>query len=433
MNPLFIGLIFTSVLLALIALRVPMATAMIAAATGGIIVLQGWDAALFQVGATPFAVTEYGLSVVPLFILMAEIAARSGLARELYAAGAAFVGHWPGGLAIATLLGCAGFATISGSSLATAATIGGVALKEMDRFRYDRRLASGTVAAGGTIGILIPPSILMVIYGVMTEQSIGKLFAAGFLPGLMLTGLFIITVLVWVSLRPKAAPRSSRVPFRHRLIALKEVWAVVLIFLVVIGGIYGGLFTPTEAAGIGAAATLLAAAARRKMTFAVFRDSLLASAATSAMVFLIVIGSSLFSSFLTVTGMTTALKSLVSGTGISPLTVLIIVLLVYAVLGCFMESLGMVLLTVPVFYPILIQVGYDPIWFGIILVMVVELGLVTPPVGLNVYVVKGVAPHIPLGQIFIGIVPFIAAFALGMVLLIIWPGIALWLPRVLGP
>lgn len=433
MNPLLIGLLFTCALLALIALRVPMAAAMIAAAAGGIATLQGWDAALFQIGATPFSSTEYGLSVVPLFILMAELAARSGLARELYAAGAAFVGHWRGGLAIATLLGCAGFATISGSSLATAATIGGVALKEMDRFHYDPRLASGTVAAGGTIGILIPPSILMVIYGVMTEQSIGKLFAAGFLPGLMLTALFIVTVVIWASLRPAAAPRSDRMPMRARLIALKEVWSVVLIFVVVIGGIYGGLFTPTEAAGIGASATLIVATVRRRMTRTIFKDSLMAAAATSAMVFLIVIGSSLFSSFLTVTGMTAALKSLVSGAGITPLTVLVIILLVYLVLGCFMESLGMVLLTVPVFYPILIQVGYDPIWFGIILVMVVELGLVTPPVGLNVYVVKGVAPHIPLGQIFIGIVPFLAAFVGGIVLLIIWPGIALWLPRLLNP
>lgn len=433
MNPLLVGLVFTGVLLALIALRVPMAVAMIAAAVGGIVMLQGWDAALFQVGAVPFSTTEYGLSVVPLFILMAEFAARSGLARELYAAAAAFVGHWRGGLAIATLLGCAGFATISGSSLATAATIGGVALKEMDRFRYDPRLASGTVASGGTIGILIPPSILMVIYGVMVEQSIGKLFAAGFLPGIMLTGLFIITVVIWTSLRPEAAPRSDRLPFRARLHPLKEVWSVLLIFVVVIGGIYGGLFTPTEAAGIGAVATLVVAVVRGKMTGAVFKDSLMAAAVTSSMVFLIVIGSSLFSSFLTVTGMTTALKNLVSGAGVPPLAVLIIILLVYVVLGCFMESLGMVLLTVPVFYPVLIQLGYDPIWFGIILVMVVELGLVTPPVGLNVYVVRGVAPHIGLGQIFAGIVPFLIAFVLGIVLLIIWPEIALWLPRLLYP
>jgi C4-dicarboxylate transporter DctM subunit len=433
MSPLVVGILFTGILLALIALRVPMAAAMIAAAVGGIIVLQGWDAALFQVGAVPFSATDYGLSVVPLFILMAEFAARSGLARELYAAAAAFVGHWRGGLAIATLLGCAGFATISGSSLATAATIGGVALKEMDRFRYDPRLASGTVASGGTIGILIPPSILMVIYGVMTEQSIGKLFAAGFVPGLILTALYIVTVVVWTSLRPAAAPRSERLPLGARFRALKQVWSVLLIFVIVIGGIYGGLFTPTEAAGIGATATLAVAAARRRMSLAVFKDSLMSAAATSAMVFLIVIGSSLFSSFLTVTGITEALKSLVGGAGIPPLAVLLAILLVYVVLGCFMESLGMVLLTVPVFYPILIGVGYDPIWFGIVLVMVVELGLVTPPVGLNVYVVRGVAPHISLGQIFAGIVPFLFAFAAGIALLIAWPNVALWLPRLLYP
>jgi len=431
MPPLLVGFLFTAALLALIALRVPMAVAMIAAAAGGIVVIQGWDAALFQIGATPFSVTEYGLSVVPLFILMAEFASRSGLARELYAAAAAFVGHLRGGLAIATLMGCAGFATISGSSLATAATIGGVALKEMDRFGYDPRLAAGAVASGGTIGILIPPSILLVIYGVMTEQSIGKLFAAGFLPGLMLTALFIVTVLIWTSLRPGAAPRSARQPSAARFLALREVWAVVLIFAVVIGGIYGGLFAPTEAAGIGAAGTLVVALLRRRMTWRIFVDSLMAAAVTSSMVFLIVIGSSVFSSFLTVTGMTTALKDVVTSSGVSPLAVLLIILAVYLLLGCFMESLGMVLLTVPVFYPIVVQLGFDPIWFGILLVMVVELGLVTPPVGLNVYVVRGVAPHIALGQIFVGVAPFLLAFLVGIALLIIWPKIALWLPNLL--
>jgi C4-dicarboxylate transporter, DctM subunit len=431
LSSIAIGVGFTLLMLALIALRVPLAIAMVTAAGGGLVVLQGWDAALFQVGANPFAATEYGLSVIPLFILMAEFAARSGIARELYATAAAVTAHWRGGLAISTLLGCAGFATVSGSSLATAATIGGVALREMDRYKYDTRLASGTVAAGGTIGILIPPSLTMVIYGVMTEQSIGKLFMAGIVPGLMLTGLFILTVVVWVRLRPEAAPRAEALPWRERLLALRGVWAALLIFALVIGGIYTGIFAPTEAAGVGAFATLLVSWIRKRMPFPVFVDSLKATAATSGMVFLIIIGSSVFSSFLAITGLTQALTRVVSGGGISPLSVLLLILLAYAILGCLMDSLGMILLTVPVFFPVIVAVGYDAIWFGIILVMMIELGLITPPVGMNAFVVKGVAPHIPLGQIFIGTVPFIAAFVAGVALIIIWPDIALWLPGLL--
>jgi tripartite ATP-independent transporter DctM subunit len=362
---------------------------------------------------------------------MAEFAARSGIGRELYGAAAALVGHWRGGLAVATLIGCACFATISGSSLATAATIGGVALKEMDRYKYAPGLAAGTVAAGGTIGILIPPSILMVIYCVMTEQSIGKMFAAGFLPGLLLTGLFIATILLWVSVKPDAAPHSARLSGAETVKALAGVWPVIIIFLVVLGGIYSGLFTPTEAAGIGAFATLIVALLRRRMGRQVFLDSLMATAVTSSMVFLIVIGSTLFSTFLTVTGITEALKNVVSTSSISPLMILLMIIFLYVILGCFMDSLGMVLLTVPVFFPVIVQAGFDPIWFGIILVIVVEVGLITPPVGLNVYIVKGVAPHIPLGTIFAGIVPFLVPFAVLIALLIVWPDIALWLPRAL--
>src|SRR5258706_4085393 len=274
--------------------------------------------------------------------------------------------QWRGALAFSTLLGCAAFAPVSGSALATAATIGGVALKEMDRYKYDPRLAAGTVAAGGTIGILIPPSLTMVIYGVMTERSIGKLFMAGIVPGLMVTGLFIATVVVWVRLRPEMAPRAEPLPWRERLLALRGVWEALLLFALVIGGIYTGVFAPTEAAGIGAFATLVLSWMRKRMPFPVLVESLKATAATSGMVFLIIIGSSVFSTFLAITGLTQALTGMVSGGRGSPLAVLLLILLAYSILGCLMDSLGMILLTVPVFFPVVVAAGYDPGWFGTI-------------------------------------------------------------------
>ena len=430
MTPLTTGVVCSVLLLALMLVRVPLAIAMIFCAGMGIVLVQGWPATMFQLGVAPYA-ADYGLSVVPLFILMAEFASRTKLARELYIAGAAFVGHWRGGLAIATLLGCAGFATISGSSLATTATVGGVALKEMETMRYRPALAAGAVASGGTLGILIPPSVLMVIYCVLTEQSIGRLFAAGIVPGLLLTALFAVAVIAWTFVRPHDAPRSVRQPIAARLAALAAVWPVAILFVGVIGGIYSGLFTATEAAGVGAFGAALIAWLLGRMSREVFIESVKSAAVTSAMVFLIVIGSSLFSTFLSVAGITQALQSLVETSQLPPLGVLLVIIAIYIVLGCLMESLGMILLTVPVFYPVLMQLGYDPIWFGVILVIMVELGLVTPPVGMNLFIVRSVAPTIPMSQIILGIIPFLGSIALLVALLIAFPGIALWLPGLL--
>ncbi len=431
MTPLFVGIVFSALMLTLMLLRVPVAIAMILSAAGGIVTLQGWQAAMFQNGAAPFAATDYGLSVIPLFILMAEFTSRTGLSRELFAAAAALVGRRRGGLAIATLLGCAGFATISGSSMATAATVGGVALKEMEALRYRPALAAGAVAAGGTLGILIPPSVVLVIYGVMTEQSIGRLFAAGILPGILLTALFAFTVAVWATLRPQDAPRSPAIGARATLAALVAVWPVAFLFVFVIGGIYAGLFTATEAAGVGAFGALVIAWLLGRMSLAVLLESVKAATVTSSMVFLIVIGSSVFSTFLSVTGITQALQRAVEASDLAPIAVLGIVLLVYVVLGCLIESLGMILLTVPIFFPLLTQLGYDPIWFGIILVLMVELGMITPPVGMNLFVVRVVAPSLPMAQVIAGVMPFLAAFAACIALLVAFPQIALWLPDAL--
>ncbi len=428
MSPLAIGLAFTGLLLLLILLRLPVAIAMLAAAIGGIVAIQGWTAAAFQLGAVPYGATAYGLSVIPLFVLMGALAARTGLARDLYDAGNAVVGQVRGGLAMGTLVGCAGFSTICGSSLATAATMGGVSLSEMARHGYDRSLSAGAVAAGGTVGILIPPSVILVIYAIMTEQSVSQLFAAGVVPGIVLTGLFVATVAVWVRLRPDRAPPAQPVPLSQRFAALRGVWPLIVLLAVVIGGIYTGLFTPTESAGIGAFGTGVIGALRRKLNRQLLMRALVESAVTSAMIFLIIFGSSLFSTFLTVTGLTQALRGLTADSGLPPLAVLILMLGILVVLGCFMDSLGIILLTVPVFFPVVVDLGYDPVWYGILLVMVVEMGLITPPVGMNVFVVRGVAPDIPIGCVFAGVLPFLFAFVIAIASLIAAPGLALWLP-----
>ena len=431
MTPLTIGLIFTVVLLALILLRVPVAIAMLATAIAGIAAIQGWSAAAFQLGAVPHGATPYGLSVLPLFVLMGSIAARTGLARELYDAAQALVGHWRGGLAKATLLGCAGFSTICGSSLATAATMGGVSLREMKRLGYDSSLAAGAVAAGGTVGILIPPSVILVIYAILTEQSVGALFAAGLIPGLMLTALFVTTVTLWARLYPHLAPVVPARDWRQRAAALRGIWPMVLLVAAVIGGIYSGWFSPTESGAIGAFGAAVIGVVRGRLRGSQAIECLRETAVTSAMIFLIIFGSSLFSTFLAVTGITQALRTSVSGSGLPPIAVLLLVLTVLVALGCFMDSLGIILLSVPVFYPVIVDLGFDPIWFGVMLVMVVEMGLITPPVGMNVFIVHGVAPDIPLMQIFAGILPFLATFVVGIAVMIAVPDIALWLPRLL--
>ncbi|HET6519645.1 MAG TPA: TRAP transporter large permease, partial [Geminicoccaceae bacterium] len=384
-------------LIALLALRVPVAVAMGVVGAVGFGLLNGWDAAGFVLGVVPLeAVMPYGLSVVPLFVLMGAFAARAGLSASLYRGVNAFLGHYRGGLALATIGACAAFGAICGSSLATAATMARVALPEMRRYGYRDSLAAGAVAAGGTLGVLIPPSVILVIYALVTEQSIGALFAAALLPGLLGTVLYMAAVAVRLRLDPSAGPAGRRFGGRERLRAVAETWPVFLLFALVIGGIYLGWFSPTEAAAVGAAGALLLAWLRGGMTRGEAWAAVLETARTTAMIFLILVGAALFNDFLETAGLPAALAGAVAGSGLPRYAVLVLLMLCYLVLGCFMDSLSMMLLTLPVVFPLVTSLGFDPVWFGILLVTVVEIGLITPPVGLNLFVIQSVDPELRL-------------------------------------
>jgi tripartite ATP-independent transporter DctM subunit len=417
-------------LLALLFLRMPIGIAMSLVGAVGLAVLNSADAALVALGSYPYSYSAvHSLSVIPLFVLMGNFAVVSGMSSDLYAAAYTWVGHRRGGLASATILGCAGFAALSGSSVASAITMGRVALPEMRRYAYDERLATGTVAAGGTLGILIPPSTILVVYALLTEQSIGRLFLAGFLPGLLLTLLFVVTIAVVTRFRPQFGPPGALASMVERVSALKRAGALVTVVVVTIGGIYAGVFTVTEAAAVGAGLTLAHAIWRRRLTRATLSDALLQTVRTTAMVFLILIGAHIFSPFLAITRIPTDLAEAMMSLGLPPLGVLAIVLAAYIVLGMFLEGFAMMVLTIPIVFPILTALGYDPIWFGIIMVIVLEMGLISPPVGINVFVVKGVAEDVPMGRIFSGIVPFWVAMLVCVALLVAFPQIALVLPN----
>jgi len=372
---------------------------------------------------------DYGLSVIPLFVLMGNLVTRSGLSKELYAASYAFLGHLRGGLSMATVVACGSFSAICGSSLATAATMAKVAMPPMRQYGYSDALASASIAAGGTLGILIPPSVILVIYGIMTEQSIRELFAAGFLPG-MLGILLYMGAVSWTVWRdPSAGPKGEVSDRRHRLNALKGVWGTLLLFVMVMGGIYGGIFTPTEAAGIGAAGAFLIALARRSLNLRVIFEILVETAHTTASLFVVVIGALIFSSFITRAGFPDQLLSIVTGYDLAPMTVIFLILAIYILLGCVFESLSMLLLTVPIFYPLVQSMGFDLVWFGIVVVVVTEISLITPPVGLNVFVLSGVLKDINTGTIFKGVTPFWIADIIRLLLLTLIPAISLLLPQ----
>ncbi len=430
MSPFAIGLWFSVGLLVLMILRVPIAIALILIATLGIYMVQGDFAAWFQLAGAPINSTSYSLSVIPLFILMGNLAVHAGLSRDLFTLASRAIGRIRGGLAVATILGCAGFSALSGSSLATAATMGRVSLGEMHKRGYSRRMSAGSVAAGGTIGILIPPSVMLAIYALMTEQSIRAMFAAGLFPGIMLTAIFIATVLIWVRLSPKAAPTTGETALEGPVSA-SGVLALLALIVLVLGGLYGGYFTPTEAAAVGAIGTFLIAILRGGLDRRSFADAMIDTAATSGMIFLIIIGSTLYGTFLVVTGIAGGLRGFVGGLDASPMTILVVILLIYVVLGFVMDSLGMLLLTLPVLFPIIVEIGIDPILFGILVVMAVELGLITPPLGMNVFVVRSIAKDTPLSQIFAGSVPFALSFVVAITLVLVFPQIATWLPGAL--
>ncbi len=374
---------------------------------------------------------NYTLSVVPLFILMGNLVTRAGMSQELFRAAYAFIGHLRGGLAMATVWASAGFGGICGSSIATAATMAKVAYPSMKRFGYSDQLAAGTVAAAGTLGIMIPPSTIMIIYGVFTETNIGKLFAAGVLPGILGAVLLCLAIVYTTWRHPSWGPPGPRSSWGERWLALKDVWGVAALFLFVMGGIYGGLFTATEGAGMGAMGALAFALWRRALTWKTLYAALLESARTTSMLFLILIGALMFAEFVNITTMPADLKNLVTRLGLSPLMVGAAICAIYVALGTAMGELSMVLLTMPVFFPLIVHLGLDPVWFGIIIVCVVEIGLISPPVGMNMFVLKTLLPHVSTGTVFRGVMPFMWADVIRLAILVAFPIISLWLPRMM--
>ena len=414
---------------ALALLRVPLAFAMGLVGFVGLGLLRGWAPTMANAAQvvydTGFA---YTLSVVPLFILMGNFVARAGLAHELFRAAYAFIGHLRGGLAHATVLACAGFGAICGSSIATAATMSKVAYPPMKKLGYADYLSTGVIAAGGTLGIMIPPSTILVIYGIVTETHIGKLFAAGVLPGLLCAGLLMGCV-AWITWRdPAAGPAGARTPWPERWRALRDIWGVALLVVVVLGGIYGGVFTATEGAGIGASGAFFFALARRVLSWRMLHEVLLESARTTAMLFTILIAAMLFSSFVNFTTMPGDLRDWILHLGLPPLAVVGAMMLVYVLLGTIMEELSMVLLTIPVFFPIVTGLGFDPVWFGVLIVLVVQIGLISPPVGMNLFVLGALLKDVPLATIFRGVWLFVLALCVALVVVLEVQPLALWLP-----
>lgn len=405
---------------------VPLGFAMLLVGVAGFGYLRGLDPALSMLAQQVVdGSANYGLSVLPMFILMGLFVHRADLAEELYDAANAWLGHLRGGLAHATVASCAVFSAISGSSIATAATMSKVAIAPMRRLGYSDALSTGSVASAGVLGVLIPPSVPLVIYGLMTDTDIRKLFIATVIPGILLALLFLAAVAATITLRPKWGAAGPRASWAERFKRLRGVWAVLLLFLGVMGGLYGGIFTATECAGMGAAGALLIALVRRKMTWGGFLSCLVDAGMTTAMIFTIMFGALTFANFITLSGMTTALVDWIGGMHMGPVGVLYAMAFIYLVLGCLMESLSLMLLTVPVFLAVAVSVGIDPVWFGIFVVMMIEIGMLTPPVGMNVFTVKSMNPSIPISVIFKGTIPFVIANAVAIVALIAFPQIAL--------
>jgi tripartite ATP-independent transporter DctM subunit len=429
-----IGVILFVGLLVLIALRMPVGLSMILCGGLGFGLLAGFQPLLGLLAELPYSrVANHELTVIPLFVLMGQFASEGGISQALYRAARAWVGHFRGGIAMATIGGCAAFGSICGSSIATGATMATVALPEMRRYGYSGALATGVLAAGGTLGILIPPSIILVIYAILTEQSLAHLFLAAVIPGAIATAGYAIAVWFYVRVHPKAGPAGERASWRERTVSLGTVWPVVTIFLVVVGGIYLGVFTPTEGAAVGAASTGILAAAVGGMRWKGIAASLMETARITGMIFLILIGAELYSSFLALSQIPQAISAWIGELGWSPMTIIIGIIFLYLLLGCVMDTLAMILLTVPVFVPIIngLDFGIPPdevlIWFGILVLSVAEVGLITPPIGLNAFVINSMAKDVPLIETFKGIVPFFISDLVRIAIILFVPATSLWL------
>ena len=437
MNPTLIGIIGIVLMVSVFMTRMPVAYVMAMVGFLGFSTMVSITGGLNLLAKDFYEVfSSYGLTTVPLFILMGQLAFNAGISRRLYDTAYKSLGNTRGGLAIATVSACTAFGAVCGSSPATAATMATVGLPEMKRFKYADELAAGAVASGGGLGMIMPPSVVLIIYGILTEQSIGRLFAAGILPALLVTGLFIIAIVIWCAFSPRQGPRGESFSWREKIKALSGMGETLAVFGLVMGGLFFGWFTPTEAAAVGAFGVLVVSMVRKQMTWKGFVDALYETLRTSCMVMMLVAGAVVFGKFLAVTRIPFNVASWIGGFDLPPLLILGMVVLVYFIGGCFMDSLALVMLTVPVFYPLIIDLGYDPIWFGIIIVMVTEMGVITPPVGINVYVVYGVARGLPGGgmpleSIFKGITPFMVAVLIGIVILALFPEIILFLPNLM--
>jgi C4-dicarboxylate transporter DctM subunit len=395
--------------------------------------LVGAGPALKLIGQTSMrTVTDYSFGVIPMFMLMGAFVSVSGISRELFRAAHSFVGHMRGGLGVATVVACGGFAAICGSSVATAATFAGVAYPEMRRYGYPQSFSTGVIAAGGTLGAMLPPSTVLAVYAIITQQDIGKLFMAGIIPGLLAMAMYVLTIAILVRVRPGLLPAGEHKPWSQRLAGLKEVWAPVLLFAFVIGGLYGGMFTPTEAGGMGAGGAFILGVVRGKLPRAQVRVALLQATRTSAAVFTVLIGALLFGYFLTITQTPQRLTELLTTLGLGRYGVLALIMVMYLILGCLMDAMAMIILTVPIIFPVVMALGFDPIWFGIIIVMTVELGLIHPPVGMNVFVIKSVVKEVSFTTIFKGVLPFVITDLIRLLILIAFPIVALYLPNRMG-
>jgi C4-dicarboxylate transporter, DctM subunit len=422
-----IGVILLIVLLLFVRMWIGLAMALVGFL--GILYLQGFKQAFGVIGTVPYeTVAYYPMAALPLFVLMGVIVGNTSIGEDLYYAAYKWVGQFRGGLASATILACAVFAAITGSRATGTVLMGKVSLPQMIRYKYDLPMATGCIASAGTLGILIPPSMGFILYGLLTEQSIGELFMAGVLPGILLTLLFVIAVIIITAIRPNAGPAGPKTSFKEKVVSLRKIWHVVILFVLVLGGIYTGICTPTEAGGIGAFGAFIIVAATGQLTRKTFMDTLIESGLTSAMIFFLIVGAFIFMKFLGLSQLPFALVEIIKNLNVPPYVIFVGIIILYIILGMFLEIYSAVTFTIPIVYPIIVALGFDPVWFGVIIVLVIEMGLVTPPVGMNVFILSGMSKT-PLEVIFKGIVPFFIAMILCVVLLAIFPDIALFLPR----
>ncbi|HEY0919649.1 TRAP transporter large permease [Devosia sp.] len=432
MSAPFLGLSAMAVMFALLFLRQPVWLGLALCGIAGNVLLSNVNVAALVAGTTTFdTMSSYNLSIVPLFILMGEVATNSRLSAELFRAARVILSGLRGGLAVATIAASGAFGAICGSSVATAATMTRIALPEMRKAGYEDGFSSATVASGGTLGILIPPSIILVIYGAIAEASVPKLFAASMVPGLLLLALYAVVALLVAARAPGKVPRDPPASLGERLRSLREPWQFVVLFVVTIGGIYAGIFSPNEAASIGAFGAIVLGMLSRRLTIPALLQAVQVTVITSCVLFMIIIGASIFAHFIVQTRLPDLLLGLAQGAGLAPWMVMLLIILVYLVMGCFLEGIGMVLITVPVFLPIVAGYGYDPLWFGVVVVIMVEVGLITPPVGMNLFIIQAQVRDVPISRLYAGIVPFLAAPLVLVLVLFAWPELVLWLPELL--